>query len=115
MQVNVIGDNHVKGSAELAREVESRVETALRRFGQQITRAEVHLSDENSHKRGDSDKQCTVEAHVAGLQAVAATGNGGTVKQAVDDSLDKLVAQLEHKLGRLGERKGRTAMGGEGE
>jgi hypothetical protein len=46
---------------------------------------------------------------------VAATGNGGTLNQAVDAALDKLVAQLDHKLGRLGERKGRTAMGGEGE
>jgi len=113
MQVKVIGDNHVRGSADLANDVESSVEAALKRFGQQITRVEVHLSDENSHKRGDNDKQCTVEAHVAGLQAMAATGNGGTLNQAVALSLDKLVAQLEHKLGRLGERKGRTAMGGE--
>src|SRR5438477_2972678 len=114
MQVKVVGDNHVKATAEVARDVEASAETALKRFGQQITRVEVHLADQNSHKRGGSDKQCTVEAHVAGLQAIAATGNGSTVKQAVDDALDKLVAQLEHKLGRLGERKGRTAMGGEG-
>jgi ribosome-associated translation inhibitor RaiA len=73
------------------------------------------LADENAHKRGDHDKQCTVEAHVAGLQALAATGNGGSLHQAVDEALNKLVAQLDHKLGRLGERKGRTAMGGEGE
>ena len=115
MQVKVIGDNHVRGTAGLAQEVETSVESALRRFGKQITRVDVHLADENSHKRGDNDKQCTVEAHVAGLQAVAATGNGGNLHQAVDVALDKLVAQLEHKLGRLGERKGRTAMGGEGE
>src|SRR4051794_31319030 len=68
MQVKVVGDNHVKATAELARDVEASAETALKRFGQQITRVEVHLADENSHKRGDSDKQCTVEAHVAGLQ-----------------------------------------------
>lgn len=115
MQVQVIGDNHVRGSAELAREIESSVETALRRFVPQITRVEAHLSDENSHKRGDNDKHCTLEAHVAGLQAVAATGDGATLKQAVDDAIDKLIAQLEHKLGRLSERKGRTAMGGEAE
>ena len=115
MQVKVIGDNHLKATADVAQEVEASVEAALRRFGQQITRVEAHLSDENSHKRGDSDKQCTVEAHVAGLQAIAATGTGAALTQAVNDALDKLVAQLEHKLGRLGERKGRTAMGGEGD
>ncbi|MBW8886071.1 MAG: HPF/RaiA family ribosome-associated protein [Planctomycetia bacterium] len=115
MQVKVIGDNHVRGTAGLAQEVETSVEAALKRFGQQITRVEAHLSDENSHKRGDNDKQCTLEAHVAGLQAIAATGNGSTLNQAVHESINKLVAQLDHKLGRLGERKGRTAMGGEEE
>ena len=115
MQVKVIGDNHIRGSADLAQEVETSVETALKRFGKQITRVDVHLADENSHKRSNNDKQCTVEAHVAGLQAIAATGNGGSLNQAVDQALDKLVAQLDHKLGRLGDRKGRTAMGGEGE
>jgi ribosome-associated translation inhibitor RaiA len=114
MQVNVIGDNHVKGTADVAGEVESSVEAALKRFGAQITRVEAHLSDVNSHKSGHSDKQCTVEAHVAGLQAIAATGNGGSLDQAVAEALDKLVAQLERKLGKLGEQKGRTAMGGEG-
>jgi len=114
MQVKVIGDNHVRGSADLTQDVEGSVEAALKRFGPQITRVEVHLSDENSHKRSDNDKQCTVEAHVAGLQAVAATGNGGSLNQAVGQALDKLVAQLDHKLGRLADRKGRTAMGGEG-
>jgi ribosome-associated translation inhibitor RaiA len=113
MQVKVIGDNHVRGSADLARDIEGSTEAALKRFAKQITRVDVHLADENSHKRGDNDKQCTVEAHVAGLSAVAATGNGGTLSQAVAGALDKLVAQLEHKLGRLGERKGRAPMGGE--
>ena len=56
MQVKVVGDNQVKGTVEVARDVEASVETALRRFGQQITRVEAHLADQNSHKRGDSDK-----------------------------------------------------------
>jgi ribosome-associated translation inhibitor RaiA len=113
MLVRVITDNHIHGGQELQGEVEGSVQEALRRYGSQITRVEIHLADENSHKDGGSDKKCTAEAHVAGLQAVTSHGSGDNPIQAVDDALDKLVAQLEHKLGRLGERKGRTSMGEE--
>jgi ribosome-associated translation inhibitor RaiA len=113
MQVHVTTDNHIRGSDELVRDLEDSINGELKRFASQITRVEVHLSDENSHKTGTIDKKCTLEARVAGLQAVAATASGGTVEQAVDAALDKLVAQLDHKLGRLGQRKGRTPMGDE--
>jgi hypothetical protein len=47
------------------------------------------------------------------LQPLAATGNGATLDQAVAEAIDKLVAVLDHKLGRLGNRKGRPAFGDE--
>src|SRR2546421_6302473 len=74
MLVHVITDNHlhIRSREELAGEVESSVQSALSRFASQITRVEVHLSDENAQKGGDHDKKCTVEARVAGLQAIAA-------------------------------------------
>jgi len=113
MLVRVTTDNHIQGSNQLVQDVESSVASALRRFDPQLTRIEVHLSDQNSHKRSDNDKICTLEARLAGLQPVAATGNGANLEQAVHSALDKLVALLEHKLGRLGERKGRSAYGDE--
>jgi len=113
MLVRVITDNHIHAGEELKAEVESSVENSLRRYGSQITRVEIHLADENSKKNGANDKKCVAEAHVAGLQAVTATGTGDNLSQAVNSALDKLVAQLEHKLGRLGERKGRGSMGQE--
>jgi ribosome-associated translation inhibitor RaiA len=113
MLVRVTTDNHIQGDQELQGEVESSVESALRRFGPQVTRVEVHLADENSHKGGESDKTCTLEARLAGLQPVAATSNGENLDQALNGALDKLVALLERKLGRLGERKGRPGFGDE--
>lgn len=113
MLVRVTTDNHIRGHEDFQRDVESKVEAALRRFGTQVTRAEIHLADENSHKGGDSDKKCTVEARLAGIQPLAATANGANLDQALEGALDKLVALLEHKLGRLGERKGRLAYGDE--
>jgi ribosome-associated translation inhibitor RaiA len=113
MIVQVVGDNHIKGRERLAAEIESSIEASLARFSPQITRAEVHLADENGHKGGDADKRCTIEARVAGLAPIAATGTGANLDQAINGALEKLVHQLDHKLGKLNERKGRASMGEE--
>jgi len=113
MLVRVTTDNHIRGGEELTREVETSLDAALRRFAPQVTRVEVHLSDVNGHKGGDADKKCTLEARLAGLQPVAATANAGTVEQAMNGALDKLVSLLDHKLGRLHEKKGHSAFGDE--
>jgi ribosome-associated translation inhibitor RaiA len=113
MLVHTITDNHIHGGENLVRDIETTVTEALRRFMPQLQRVEVHLADENSHKSGASDKRCTIEARLAGLQPVAASSNGNNLDQAVDGALDKLIHQLDHKLGRLGERKGRPSMGDE--
>jgi len=114
MLVHIVTDNHIHAGENLSGDIEATVTEALRRFVPQLQRVEVHLADENSHKSGDSDKRCTIEARLAGLQPVAASSNGNTLDQAIDGALDKLLHQLEHKLGRLAERKGRTSMGDEG-
>ena len=113
MLVHLTTDNHIHAGENLNRDIEATVTDALHRFTPQLQRIEVHLTDENSHKGGDSDKRCTIEARLAGLQPLAASGNGNNLNQAVAGALEKLVHQLEHKLGRLGERKGRASMGDE--
>ena len=115
MQVHVITDNHIRGRATLVRDVESQVEAALQRFEPQLMHVDAHLADENGHKRGDNDKTCSLEARLAGLAPLAATGSGATLDQAVADAIEKLVAVLDHKLGKLGNKKGRPSFGGEGE
>jgi ribosome-associated translation inhibitor RaiA len=113
MLVQVTTDNHIRGREKLTEEVESSVVAALSRFAAQITRVEVHLADENGQKRGDNDKTCKLEARLAGLPPVAASDHGNNLDQALAGALDKLLAVLDHKLGRLNERKGRLSMGDE--
>jgi len=113
MLINVRTDNHIQGREELVAEVTTAVEESLARFEPQLTRVEVFLADENSHKTGDNDKRCTMEARLAGLPPLAATGNGAHLDQAIDGALEKLSSLLEHKLGRLGDRKGRTSFSGD--
>jgi len=114
MQIQVSTNNHIAGSAELAQYVEGEVQAALQRFSRQITRVEVHLSDENSHKSGDADKRCVMEARLAGLQPVAVNHNAPTVNQAVDGAVEKIARVLERTLGKLGHVKGRTSASGDG-
>jgi hypothetical protein len=115
MLVHITTDNHIQGRERLVREVEASVEESLARFAPQLTRVEVHLSDENGKKTGEADKTCKLEARLAGLAAVGVTGSGGNVDQAVATALEKLHHLLDHKLGRLADRKGRPSYGGDGE
>lgn len=115
MLVHVTTDNHIQGRESLVNEVESAVESALDRFAQQLTRVEVHLSDENGKKPGDDDKKCKLEARLAGLPPVGVTGEGSNLDQAISSALEKLQNLLEHKLGRLADKKGRPSFSGDGE
>ncbi len=60
----------------------------------------MHLNDENSHKKGQNDKRCMLEARMEGRQPVAVTNNADTNEQAVKGALDKLTASLETIIGR---------------
>lgn len=113
MQFHLVTDNHIHGGEHLNSEVQSSVEAALERYAPQLTRVDVHLADDNGQKGGQGDKRCTIEARLSGLSPIAASNHADDLIQAVDGALDKLVAQLEHKLGKLGERKGRASMGDE--
>jgi ribosome-associated translation inhibitor RaiA len=69
----------------------------LDRFDKQISRLEVHLSDENGHKDGVNDKRCLLEAHIAGKPHVVVTNHGNSYEQAMDGAINKMIASL-HSL-----------------
>jgi ribosome-associated translation inhibitor RaiA len=113
MQVEVNTDNHIEGSDALSRQVESEVEAALGRFGDQIIRVIVQLNDTNSHKSGDRDKRCLMEARIAGHQPVAVSHEAAALEDAIGAAAEKLERSLDHILGKLGQKKGRTSYGGD--
>lgn len=114
MQIQVNTDNHTDGSAELTRQVEDVVEDSLGRFGDRITRVEVHLSDENSsEKSGGSDKRCVMEARLSGLQPITVSDEGSSLEQVLAGAADKLETTLKRTLGRLDDPKGRTSYAGD--
>lgn len=101
MQVLTNTDTHVHGDERLTAIVETVVTAALERFAPQITRVEVHLSDENGGKGGGDDKRCVMEARVEGRPPAAVTHKAATVDAALHGAADKLARALESTLGRL--------------
>lgn len=105
MKILVNTANNIEGPEDLAAQVQSVVESALHRFSNRISRVEVHLGDENSHKTGQHDKRCMMEARLKGRQPTAVTHQAATLKDAVDGAVKKLRTSIEKTLGRL--REGR--------
>jgi hypothetical protein len=112
MLVQVKTDNHIEGNARLHEWVRAEIEGTLERFSPQLTRAEVYLSDLNSHKQGDIDKQCTLEVRVAGFEPIAVTKDANSIEAALDAALDAVTLALDSRLEKQQGKKGRTPMGG---
>jgi hypothetical protein len=101
MQIQTNTDSNITGSEGLAAQATAIVEGALARVSDQITRVEIHLSDENGARGGVVDKRCMMEARLEGLQPIAVTHQAATVEQAMDGAADKLKRSIESTLGRL--------------
>ena len=104
IQINV--DRNIEGHEALAAQVSGAVQSALSRISEHITRVEVHLSDENSNKKGgNDDMRCMMEARVEGRRPIAVTHRAATLDQAVDGAAEKLTRLIKSTLGRPREQR----------
>ena len=109
MKIQIYTDNNIDGGARLDDYIRSTVEDILSRSDDYITRVEVHLSEESSHKRIREDKICKMEARLKGHPPVAVTNHASTLDQAVEGAAEKLTHVIKHTLGRLHHREGHRA------
>ncbi len=94
-------DKNIPGDERLESYLSSIIEEDLSRFSDHITRIEIYLADENSHKKGTDDKRCTLEARLKDRQPIAVTSHATTVEKAVTDALEKLNGSISTIYGRL--------------
>ncbi|PWF54759.1 HPF/RaiA family ribosome-associated protein [Massilia glaciei] len=99
MQININTDKTIERNQGLDEHVNSVVSAAVQRFGEHITRVEVHLSDENSKKTGGN--RCMLEARVTGYQPIAVSDHSEHLHQAISGAADKLQRAINSALGRL--------------
>ena len=104
MMIQFNTDNIISGNREYTEPLENLIAEQLERFDEHITRVEVHLGDENSHKQGTNDIRCMIEARLEGFPPVAVTNHSNDQYYAVKGALDKLKSVLDTKLGKLRSR-----------
>ncbi len=102
MQVQINTGHNIENHEALADHFSGVVEESLSRFSDRLTNVDVHLSDENSDKKGGGDDmRCMIEARLIGSQALAVTHQAETLDEAVEGAAEKLTHLLESTLGRL--------------
>lgn len=101
MQIQVNTDRTIPGDAATTAQVSAAIEESLSRFRAQITRVQVHLSDENADKSGPDDTRCVIEVRLEGYKPLAVTHQAGDVDEAVHGASGKLVRLLDKTLARL--------------
>jgi hypothetical protein len=101
MQVQVNTGNGIDNKEALERWADEFLNDSLARFSQEITRVEVQLADENSGKKGATDKRCMLEARLNGHEPLAVNHHAETQDEAFRGATQKLIRLLEHTLGKL--------------
>ncbi len=94
-------DKNINGTEEFTASYISQIEDELSKYSDQITRIEVHLSDEDGNNNGLNAMRCMIEARVEGRQPIAVTDQADTLDVAVSGALDKLTTSLKTIMGRL--------------
>ncbi|HYN58657.1 MAG TPA: HPF/RaiA family ribosome-associated protein [Rubrivivax sp.] len=112
MQIQVNTDNQVQGEESLASWAERELRERLHRFGEHITRIEVHLSDINGARVSEQDKRCSLEARIAGRRPLTVSHDAGKVADALYGASDKLARALDTALGRVRDARGRDTVRG---
>lgn len=102
MQIQINTDSNIERHDGLTRHVETVVQGALSHFKEQVTRVEVHLSDDNGPKAGAADNRCLMEVRLQGHQPIAVTEHAASLHQSIQGAADKLKRSVDSALGRLG-------------
>jgi hypothetical protein len=105
MKIQVNSDKTIAVDASLIRFVEGEVRRVLGRFAIMLTRVEIHLSDVDQRKRGQTDKRCLIEVRPTGARPLSASAQATKMAYAVSHALGKMQRSLTTFSG----RRGRTA------
>ena len=106
MQIQVNTDDNIEGADALLSQIEAQVADDLSRFADQISRVEIHLSDENAAKSGSDDKRCLLEVRLNGQSPIAVTSRSSTPQEACAGAIQKMLRKLQSTLGRQNHAKG---------
>lgn len=108
MTIQFNTDHNIHGTEKFRNPLINYISAELDVYSDQITRIEVHLSDENGNKGGPNDKLCMMEARLKGIEPIAVKNEANTSELAVEGAVEKLKNSLETIIGRLRNAEERT-------
>jgi len=100
MQIQINSDHTVETHERFAKYIRNTIEHVLHNHQGQVTRIEVHLSDESGGKTGANDKRCMMEARLAGRKPIAVSDKANTLDEAIGATAEKLKHALVSILGK---------------
>jgi ribosome-associated translation inhibitor RaiA len=101
MTIQINTDKNLTVHESYSAKIHGLLSEELSRYSENITRLEVHLSDENGNKDGINDMRCMIEARLEGRQPIAVKEAANTVDQAINGAIEKLKSVLTSLLGKL--------------
>ena len=104
MLIQINTDRNIEGSEGMNAAFEEYLSNYFSHYGEQLTRIEAHLKDENAEKSGPDDKRCLVELRPAGLPPIAVTHYAETVQLAFEGAVEKAGHALDNALGKSGRK-----------
>ena len=104
MKLQLNTDKNIHGTEELEGYVNQRAEAILKHLVDQITRLEVHLSDQNAQKRGEDDIYCKIEVRIQNAQPILVTAKNSEKEKAIAEALEKAKNAAEKMIGKLRQR-----------
>lgn len=106
MQIQINTANNIDGRDALTSSVEADVRTGLSRFGDRLTRIEVHIGDEASGPTGGGDTRCMIEARPQGQDPMTVTEHAATPELAVSGAVRKMTTALDREFGKQDAHRG---------
>lgn len=107
MIIDISSDSSMETGSDLHDYIKSTLEKSYSHFKDEITRVEVHLSDENGPRGSDShgDKRCMIEARLRGMQPLAVTAHAENLHKAIAGASDKSTRAIENAMGKRRDRQ----------
>jgi ribosome-associated translation inhibitor RaiA len=110
MQVQVHTHSGIEAREATERWAADELNQGLARFREDVTRIEVHLSDEHHGKSGTEDTRCVMEARLTRHQAVTVSHHATGVDEAFRGAARKLKHSLESTLDRRTDHRDRESI-----
>lgn len=110
MQIQVNSNHTIHTGESFERWANTTLNESLSRFKDDITRIEVHMSDENADKTSADQKRCMMEARLAHHEPLAVNHHAPSQDEAFRGASEKLKRVLEHTLGKLRDHRSRESI-----